>query len=55
MDLTKINDYFENQLEALERELTNISVDTENLEYDARVGKVRVDYKQCILNEFKDI
>ena len=55
MDLTKINDYFENQVEALERELTNISVDTDNLDYDARVVKVRVDYKQCILNEFKDI
>uniref|UniRef100_A0A6C0CDT0 YqaJ viral recombinase domain-containing protein n=1 Tax=viral metagenome TaxID=1070528 RepID=A0A6C0CDT0_9ZZZZ len=55
MDLTKINDYFENNVEVLERELTNVSIDTDNLEDDTRVVKVRVDYKQCILNEFKDI
>ena len=55
MDLTKIKEYFDNQVEVLEKDLTNVSIDTDNLDYDARVVKVRVDYKQCILNEFKDI
>lgn len=55
MDLTKIKEYFDNQLEVLEKDLTNVSVDTDNLDYDARVVKVMVDYKQNILNQFKDI
>ena len=55
MDLTKIKEYFNNQVEVLERELTTIAIDTENLEEDARTVKMVVDYKQCILNEFRDI
>ena len=55
MDLTKINDFFVNNVEVLEKDLTAISIDTDNLDYDARVVKVMVDYKQRILNEFKDI
>jgi len=55
MDLTKINDFFVNNVEVLEKDLTAISIDTDNLEEDARVVKVMVDYKQRILNEFKDI
>ena len=55
MDLTKINDFFVNNVEVLEKDLTAISIDTDNLDYDARIVKVMVDYKQRILNEFKDI
>ena len=55
MDLTKINDFFVNNVEVLEKDLTAISIDTDILEYDPRVVKIMVDYKQCILNEFKDI
>ena len=55
MDLTKIKDYFEYNVEVLEKDLTSVSIDTDNLEEDARTVKVMVDYKQGILNEFKDI
>ena len=55
MDLTKINDFFVNNVEVLEKDLTSISIDTDNLDNDARIVKVMVDYKQRILNEFKDI
>ena len=55
MDLTTIKEHFENKVEVLEKDLTNISIDTDNLEEDARIVKVMVDYKQDILNEFKDI
>tara|TARA_B110000967_G_scaffold970_1_gene1015 strand:+ start:1625 stop:2836 length:1212 start_codon:yes stop_codon:yes gene_type:complete len=55
MDLTTIKEHFENKVEVLEKELTNISIDADNLEEDARTVKIMVDYKQDILNEFKDI
>ena len=55
MDLTKINDFFVNNVEVLEKDLTSISIYTDNLEEDAHVVKVMIDYKQRILNEFKDI
>ena len=55
MDLTKINDFFVNNVEVLEKDLTDVSIDTDNLDYDARIVKVMVEYKQRILNEFKDI
>jgi putative phage-type endonuclease len=55
MDLTTIKEHFENKVEVLEKDLTNISIDADNLEEDARTVKVMVDYKQDILNEFKDI
>ena len=55
MDLTKINDFFVNNVEVLEKDLTVISIDSDNLDYDARIVKVMVEYKQRILNEFKDI
>ena len=55
MDLTTIKEHFENKVEVLEKDLTNISIDADNLEEDARTVKIMVDYKQDILNEFKDI
>ena len=55
MDLTKINDTFVNHVEALEKDITTISIDTDNLDIDARLVKIMVDYKQRIINEFNDI
>jgi putative phage-type endonuclease len=55
MDLTTIKEHFENKVEVLEKDLTNISIDADNLEEDARTVKMMVDYKQDILNKFKDI
>ena len=53
MDLTKIKEHFDTNVEVLEKDLTNISIDADNLEEDARTVKRMVDYKQDILNEFK--
>ena len=54
MDLDTIKEYFDSNVEALEKELTGVSVDTDILEDDARTVKIMVDYKQNILTEFKD-
>jgi putative phage-type endonuclease len=55
MDLTTIKEYFDNNVEVLERELTNISIDSDNLEEDARTLQIQVDHLERILDEFKDI